>query len=81
MGNLRVELNHAGVREMLRSEEAKAICEECANKAMGRLGEGHEVTTYTGKKRVNASIFAKSLEAKVKNAKSNTLLKALRGGK
>lgn len=81
MSNLRVELNHAGVREMLRSEEAKAICEACANKAMGRLGEGHEVTTYTGQNRVNASVFAKSLDAKMKNAKDNTILKALRGGK
>ena len=81
MANLRVELNLSGVREMLRSQEAKAICEKYANEAAGRLGEGHEVTTYTGQNRANASVFAKSLKAKQENIKNNTLLKALRGGK
>ena len=81
MANLRVELNVSGVREMLRSQEAKAICEKCANEAAGRLGEGYEVTTYTGQSRVNASVFAKSLKAKKENEKNNTMLKALRGGK
>lgn len=81
MANLRVELNVSGVREMLRSQEAKDICERYANEAAGRLGDGHEVTTHTGKNRVNASVFAKSLKAKKDNATNNTLLKALRGGK
>lgn len=80
MPNLRVELNYSGVRELLRSPEAKAICEKYANDACQRLGEGHIVSTYTGPSRVNASVYAQSSKAKRDNMKNNTLLKALGGG-
>lgn len=80
MSNLRVKLNSSGVRELLRSPEAKAICEKYANDACQRLGEGHVVSTHTGPSRVNASVYAQSSKAKRDNMNNNTLLKALRGG-
>jgi hypothetical protein len=78
MANVTIKLNKAGVREMLRSQEMMAICEEQANKALGKLGDGYTVTTMTGKNRVNASIFAETYEAKRDNLKNNSILKALR---
>ena len=80
MSNLKIELNSDGVRKLLQSNEMKAICEEHANEALGRLGDGYAVTSMTGKNRVNASVFAESNKAKKENMESNTILKAL-GGK
>lgn len=77
---IKFELNRAGVRELLRSEQMKNICKEYADKAKARLGEGYEVTTYTGKNRVNASVKAVSSEAIAENLKDNTILKAVNGG-
>ena len=79
MAKATIQLDREGVREMLRSEEMKTICEEYANKAQGKLGPGYVVTSMTGKNRVNASIFAESYEAKRDNMENNTILKALRG--
>lgn len=73
-----MELNSEGVRALLRSDEIKSECEKRANEAVGRLGAGYEVTTHTGKNRVNVSIFAESSEAKRDNMENNTILKALR---
>ncbi|MBQ8559050.1 MAG: hypothetical protein IJ439_03595 [Tyzzerella sp.] len=78
MSKVKVILNKEGVRELLRSNEMMAICEEHANKALGQLGEGYIVTTMTGQNRVNASIYAESYEAKKENMEHNTILKALR---
>lgn len=79
MAKTKVVLNRSGVRELLQSDEMKAICEEHANRTLGRLGQGYTVTTMTGKTRVNASIYAESTEAKRDNMKNNSILKALRG--
>lgn len=79
MANLKVELNHEGIRDMLRSPEAKAICEKQAKDVQSRLGEGYVVSSYTGEGRVNASVLAESDKAKRDNMKNNTILKAMRG--
>lgn len=78
MPNVRIELNSSGVRELLRSEEMMAICKEHADKALSNLGEGYEVTTHTGRNRVNAEVAAVSYEAKLDNSRNNTILKAIR---
>lgn len=77
MADIKIELNHEGIKEMLRSEEAMAICEELANEARSNLGEGYIVTTHVGGARANASIFAESFRAKYENLKKNSILKAL----
>ena len=79
MGNVKVVLNREGVRELLRSKEMMAICEEYANNALGRLGSGYEVTTHVGRNRVNAEVAAVSYEAKKENSENNTILKSIRG--
>ena len=79
MSNIKIELNSNGVKELLRSSEMMSVCEQYANRALGKLGEGYVVTTMTGKNRVNASIYAESHEAKKENSENNTILKALGG--
>lgn len=79
MAKVKFELNRDGVRELLRSKEMMDICSEYANNALGRLGDGYEVTTHTGANRVNAEVAAQSFSAKRENLKSNTILKAVFG--
>lgn len=74
---VRIELNHDGVKELLRSPEMLGVCEEYAQKAVRNLGEGYEVTTHTGSGRVNASVVATSREAIAENSANNTVLKAV----
>lgn len=80
MSRVDFKLNRAGVRELLRSGEMASICREHANKVKNAAGDGYEVTTYTGRNRVNASVHAETYEARKDNYKNNTLLKALGGG-
>lgn len=73
------KLNKAGVRELLRSQEAANICTEYANAIRARCGEGYEVTTYVGgKTRSNASVMATTVEARRENLENNTLEKAIK---
>lgn len=65
---------------MLKSPEMEEICVEYADQALSRLGEGYEVTTHTGKNRVNAEIAAVWHQTVADNLRNNTILKAL-GGK
>lgn len=76
---VKVELNSEGVRELLQSAEMKAFCKQLADGIAGRAGDGYQVTTYTGRTRVNASVIAATDAAKRDNMKNNTLLKAVKG--
>lgn len=78
MAKVEIKLNSEGVRELLRSNNMKAICEERANNALKNLGSGYSVNSFTGKNRVNAEISADTFEAKKENMESNSILKALR---
>ena len=76
---MKFELNRDGVRELLRSPEMMNICKGYADNAIGRLATGYEVTTQTGKNRVNAQVAAVTFDARRENSKDNTILKAIRG--
>ena len=78
MANVKIELDSAGVRELLRSEEMKTICEEYANNAVSKLGDGYAVTAMIGKNRANASVIATTYKAIQENLEDNRVLKALR---
>lgn len=75
--SMRLELNHDGIRELLTSPEMLDVVMEHANRIASGLGDGYEVTGYTGSGRVNASIKAVSQEAINDNLENNTLLKAI----
>lgn len=69
----RIELNTEGVRELLRSPEMMDICVELAESIASNYGKDAEVTTYTGRNRVNASVVAEHDAA----LDDNSLLKAM----
>lgn len=79
MAKVRFELNREGVRELLRSKEMMDVCQEYANNALGKLGDGYEVTTHTGTNRVNAEVAAVTYAAKKENLSDNTIIKAVFG--
>lgn len=76
---VKIKLNRAGVRSLLRSPEMMQICKDHAYAAQSRLGEGYEVTYRTGNNRVNAEVAAVSTASRRENRKHNTILKAVKG--
>ena len=79
MAKVKFELNREGVRDLLRSKEMMDVCQEYANNALGKLGDGYEVTTHTGSNRVNAQVAAVTYAAKKENLSDNTIIKAVFG--
>lgn len=79
MAKVKFQLNRNGVRELLKSSEMQSICLDYANSALGRLGPGYEVSSHSGRNRVNAEVKAETFAAKRDNLKNNTILKAVKG--
>lgn len=77
MAKVRIELNRAGVRELLKSQEMQEICREQAKGIQERAGAGYGSDVFVGKNRCNASVWPEASEAKKDNLKHNTLIKAV----
>lgn len=77
MSKIKIELNKEGVKELLKSGEMMAICEEHAREIQQRCGDGYEISTHVGVNRVNASVYAESKAAIKDNLENNTLLRAM----
>lgn len=78
MSDMKFELNSSGVSALLRSDEMQALLREKGKAVADRAGEGFELTVSPGQKRANATISTTNIKSRKKNAKDNTLLKALR---
>lgn len=76
---VKFELNYSGVGELLKSSEVMAVCREYAEQVRDNAGEGYELSEYTGRTRVNVSVYAATEEALQECYENNTLLKALGG--
>lgn len=72
-----IELNSAGIIEMMNSDEMQKIVKGIADKAQRKLGKGYETSVQTGKTRCNASVAAVTGLAKRENRKDNKVLKAV----
>ena len=79
MSKVRIELNSAGIRELLRSEEMGAIVEGHAAAVAGRCGEGYASDRKLMPGRVIASAYTDTKEARRDNSENHTLLKSLGG--
>ena len=77
MSEVRIKLNSAGIRQMLKSEEMQAAVEAEASRRAEGLGEGYTVNTYVGRNRCNAEIRAESYQARKDNLRNNTLLRVI----
>ena len=74
--NIKIELDRAGVRELLRSEEMMSVCEEQGRQMLERLGEGYESDSRVGRNRVNVEVRTANEIGIRDNLENNSLLKA-----
>ena len=75
MSKLRVELNRAGVRALMRSPEMQAVLKSRADTVKDRCGDGYE--SYVAQTRAVAVVETVSKKAYDDNSANNTLLKAV----
>lgn len=54
MSNVKIELNSAGIVELLKSDAIAEICEQEAMRMTQATGMRYEADVYVGKRRVNA---------------------------
>ena len=54
MANVKIELNHAGVRELLKSAEIASVCEAQAARMTRAAGVEYVADVHVGRTRVNA---------------------------
>lgn len=78
MSNIKFELNQAGVRELLTSEEAASICMEHATRVQSIAGEHYTAESRRYPKRTGAAVYPNDSEGYFDNLHNNTLLRALR---
>lgn len=77
MSNTRVELNHAGFRELLSSTELSDGLGSIAAEIASAAGDGYASDTYQTPGRVIASAYTATPAAMRHERKHNTLLKEL----
>lgn len=77
MSNVRIELNAAGVRELLKSEAIAQACKEQAVRVKETVGKGFEVQSRKYPERTGYAVSAESREALRSTLQDNVLLKAL----
>lgn len=79
MGNVKIKLNTAGVRELLKSSEMQEACRECAEKVLARAGEGYAIEPRNYPERSGYAVKAETRQAYKDNYNNNTLIRALSG--
>lgn len=78
MAKIEIELDSAGVRALLQSQEIQAACVDRIRSVHAMCGDGYETDTFIGKTRVNAMLRAATPAARVDNAENHTIEKAIR---
>ena len=79
MSDIRVELNHDGIREFLRSTEVSELVSSYAKAAAEQLGEGYAADKLLQPTRQIASVYADTTAARRENLENNSILKAVLG--
>ena len=78
MSKVYIELNDAGVQELLKSPEMQAILSELAQGKVSQAGDGYSYEVHTGEKRAYCNIFPATPDAKKDNYANNTLERVIR---
>lgn len=73
-----MELNRAGVRALLRSDEMGEVLEGKAAEISARCGDGYEHDRKLMPTRVIASVYAATPKAASDNLQNNTILRSLK---
>ena len=79
MSKFKLELNKAGVKELLKSQEMQNMLTAKASGVRTRCGDGYSQDIYVGRNRANAMVKAETAKARSDNSENNTILKAVRG--
>lgn len=75
MSKVKIDLNRAGVRALMRSPEMQAVLKDSADTVKDRCGDGYEA--YVAPTRAVAVVETVSKKAYDDNSANNTLLKAV----
>ena len=75
--NLRIQLNHAGVRQLLQSDAVAAVLKAKGDAVSEAAGPGHDVQTWVGKNRVRVSVSTATFAAMESEAVHHTLTRAM----
>lgn len=81
MAQVRVELNHAGIRQMLQSPEVEAELLRRAKLIAAAAGPGFEPDSEVGRSRARASVITATFEARLDEARNHTLERAMDAGR
>lgn len=77
MSKVKIEINYAGVGELLKSQEMADCVSGIAQQKASACGDGYGTDVYRAGTRVIASVFTETGEAKRDNYDNNTLLRAV----
>lgn len=77
MAGLRIELNHEGIDQLLKSQEMEGCVQQVAENCRSKCGEGYATDTHMTPSRIVASVYTETAEAVKDNLANNTLLRAL----
>lgn len=75
MSKVRIELNRAGITQILKSPSMRSAVERRARQIAAASGPGYEADSMIGRNRARASVYAKSFRARRDNARNNTILR------
>ena len=79
MSKVKFILNRSGVRELLKSEGIKRVCQDHASRTLADCtAPGYAMAERNYPERVGFAIYAEEYPAIADNLKNNTLLKALK---
>lgn len=78
---LRIDMNGAGIQELLKSAEVQAELKARADRIAAAAGEGMEPSVRVGRSRARASVITGSREAKLAEATDRALTRALDAGR
>ena len=78
MAKVKIILNKAGVRELLKSQEAGNMCMEYANQVQERAGQHYKAEPRRYPERTGAAVFPSDSEGFYENLRNNTLVRSLK---
>jgi hypothetical protein len=79
--NVRVDINHAAIRDIERSREAQDLLLRIAERIRDAAGDGFEAAVEIGTNRARAAVYTRTPRAMVVEARDHVLLRALDAGR
>lgn len=79
--NVKIQLNRAAVRALLRSAEVQADLRRRAERIAAAAGPGHEVVSYVGKNRARETVHTTTPEAAIAEQVHKNLTNAIKAGR